>query len=189
VLSRLLVDADCVSSGVAACSAADTKAARGVILSNIADHIKFLHGFLCDGQVMDEDMVFEQFHDRPSEFVPRINATARGEGRLGLVNDFGAFTAKTPLQVVVIQTSGICIDTPTEIAKKISLSAQPMFPQQEKTHVVGVIFNADKGHYDMAGLQIDGKVQVMFTVGREWEFAQTLLLAYVHSHAPARGDQ
>jgi hypothetical protein len=189
VLSRLLVDSDCLSSGVATCSVVDTTAARGVMLSNIAVHIKFLHGFLCDGQVMDEDMVFKQFHDRPSEFVPRINGTARGEGRLGLVNDFGAFTAKTPLQVVVIQTAGICMDTPTETASKISLSAQPMFPEQEKTHVVGVIFNADKGHYDLGALRVDGKMQVMFTVGSEWEFAQTLLLAYVHSHAPARGGQ
>ena len=92
--------------------------------------------------------------------------------------------------MVVIQTSGLFSDTPDAEFRKIALCAEPAFPtdaQYTKTHVVCVMLNADKGHYDLGALRRGDRVQVVFEIGEEWEAAETMLLAFMKSHAPARG--
>ncbi len=54
--------------------------------------------------------------------------------------------------------------------------------------MVCVILNADKGHYDLGALRRGDRLQVVFEIGEEWEAAELLLLAFMKSHAPARGE-
>ena len=143
-----------------------------------------------EGDQWEQLIVSEHLHDLPSLFLPRVQGTATGEGRLGKINDFGTFAAKTHFKVVVIQTSGLFSDTPDAEFRKTALCAEPAFPtdaQYTKTHVVCVMLNADKGHYDLGALRRGDRVQVVFEIGEEWEAAETMLLAFMKSHAPARG--
>ncbi len=80
--------------------------------ANLNDYMdNVLRPILVEGDQL-EQLVSEHLHDLPSLFLPRVQGTATGEGRLGKINDFGTFAAMTHFRVVVvIQTSGLFSDT------------------------------------------------------------------------------
>src|SRR3954468_17214311 len=61
--------------------------------------------------------ILENFGELPSSFVPRVTGTAKKEERLGQVNDFAAYTAKTPFQVMVVDSRNIWSDSDADLRK------------------------------------------------------------------------
>ena len=53
----------------------------------------------------------ENHGELPSSFVPRVMGLAKGDNRLGLINDFAACPAKTPFQVMVVDADRLWADS------------------------------------------------------------------------------
>ena len=77
------------------------------MMDNINEYIDLVKSTCVDPSEV-EGAIWENYGELPSSYEPRITGTAKKEARLGLINDFAAYTAKTPYQVVVIDTANIC---------------------------------------------------------------------------------
>jgi hypothetical protein len=80
---------DPLRSGATPYSPAATKAARVRIMANINEYIDFVKSTCVDPSEVD-GAILENFGELPSSYVPRVTGTAKGEQRLGLINDFAA---------------------------------------------------------------------------------------------------
>ena len=80
-------------------------------MSNITEYTDVVKACCVD---LLRSKVHQNFGEHPSSYVPRITGTAKGKERLGEVNDFAAYTAKTPFQVMVIDSQSIWSDTRDE---------------------------------------------------------------------------
>ena len=99
--------------GFTTCLPAATFAARARILDNINEYIDELKGFCVDDSEV-EGAILENYGELPSSFVPRVKGLAKAGDRLGLINDFAAYTAKTPFQVMVVDADHIWSDSSPE---------------------------------------------------------------------------
>jgi hypothetical protein len=79
-------------------------------MTNINEYIDEVKGTCVDPSEI-EGAILENFVEIPSSYVPRVTGTAKGKERLGEVNDFAAYTAKTRFQVMVIDSHDIWSDT------------------------------------------------------------------------------
>ena len=91
-------DPDALQCGFAPCLPAAAFAARTRIMGNINEYISYVKSF-CTDEAEVEGAILENYGELPCSFVPRVMGEAKGEGRLGLINDFAAYTC-TPFQVM-----------------------------------------------------------------------------------------
>ena len=119
--------------------------------------------------------------------MPRVTGVAKGEDRLGLINDFAAYTAKTPYQVMVIDSGIIWSDSNEEELRRAVRKAE-FKPDTEyvKCRVLCAVLH--KKHYDLGVVRSAGSVQAVFSAETEWEAAASLILAFIKSKAPSRGQ-
>ena len=82
-------------------------------MDNINEYIDFVKSTCVDESEV-EGAILENFGELPSAFVPRVTGIAKGDDRLGLINDFAAYTAKTPFQVMVIDSGNVWSDSSDE---------------------------------------------------------------------------
>ena len=99
VFGDLMRDTAAVDSGLTSCLPKATAAARVRIMSNINEYIDLVKATCVDPSEVD-GAILENFGELPSSYVPRVAGTAKENARLGLINDFAAYTAKTPFQVM-----------------------------------------------------------------------------------------
>jgi hypothetical protein len=105
-----------------------------------------------------------------------------------LINDFAAYTACTPFQVMVIDTGGVWSDSSREETLRAVRNAELKSDTEVvKCRVICAVLH--KKHYDLAVVRNSGSVQAVFAAGAEWEAARDLILAFVKSKAPARGQE
>src|SRR4051812_20701118 len=90
------------------------------MMSNINEYVDFVKSTCVDPSEV-EGAILENYGEVPSSFEPRITGVAKNKKRLGLINDFAAYTAKTPYQVWVIDTGNIWSDTPDGELHKLAL--------------------------------------------------------------------
>jgi hypothetical protein len=155
-------------------------------MDNINEYIDFVKSTCVDASEV-EGAIMENYGELPSSFVPRVTGVAKGDDRLGLINDFAAYTAKTPFQVMVVDADRIWADSsPTELHKAVRKAELTTDTEFVKCRLVCVVFH--KKHYDLGVVRSAGLVQAVFTAGKEWEAALELILAFVRSKAPARGQ-
>ena len=186
VFGDLMMDRDAVQSGTTACLPSKTKAARVRIMDNINEYIDFVKSTCVDGSEV-EGAILENFGELPSSFVPRVTGVAKGEDRLGLINDFAAYTAKTPFQVMVIDSSIIWSDSSDEELRRAVRKAElKTDTEYVKCRVLCAVLH--KKHYDLGVVRSAGSVQAVFKAGSEWEVAASLILAFIKSKAPLRGQ-
>lgn len=180
-------DPDAVQCGTTACWPAATMAARVRIMGNITEYIDFVKSTCVDPSEV-EGAILENFGELPSAYIPRVTGTAKEDARLGLINDFAAYTAKTPYQVMVIDTAQIWSDSSDEelhqAVRKAEIRTDTEFV---KCRVFCVVFH--KKHYDLGVVRCQGMVKAVFAAGAEWEAAVSLMLAFVKSKSPARGGE
>src|SRR4051812_5460063 len=103
-------DLHAVHNGSTSCLPTATAAARVRIMSNINEYIDLVKATCVDPSEVD-GAILENFGELPTSYVPRVSGSAKGSARLGLINDFAAYTAKTPFQVMVIDSRNIWSDT------------------------------------------------------------------------------
>jgi hypothetical protein len=155
-------------------------------MENINEYISFVKSTCVDESEV-EGAILENFGELPGAYVPRVTGTAKGKDRLGLINDFAAYTAKTPFQVMVVDTGGIWSDsTDEELQKAVRKAELKTDTEFVKCRFVCAVFQGD--HYDLGVVRFANSIQAVFATG-EWEAARDLILAFVKSKAPARGQQ
>src|SRR3954452_2112885 len=90
--------------------------------------------------------ILENFGELPSSFVPRVTGTAKKEERLGQVNDFAAYTAKTPFQVMVVDSRNIWSDTSDADLRKLALRTAEIKTDTEfvKSRVLCAVLHTKK---------------------------------------------
>jgi hypothetical protein len=114
--------------------------------------------------------------------VPRVTGTAKGEQRLGL-NDF----AKTPFQVMVIDAGSIWADSSADELRRAVRTAEFRTDTEfVKSRVLCAVMHSK--HYDLCVVRSAGSVRAVFAAGAEWEAAVELILAFIKSKAPLRGQ-
>jgi hypothetical protein len=155
-------------------------------MDNINEYTDFIKSTCVDESEVD-GAILENFGELPSSYVPRVMGTAKKEERLGLINDFAAYTAKTPFQVVVVDAGGIWSDSADEelhrAVRKAELKTDTEFV---KCRFVCAVLH--KNHYDLGVVRFAGSIQAVFGTS-EWEAALGLILAFVKSKAPTRGKE
>jgi len=135
-----------------------------------------------------EGAILENFGELPSSYIPRVTGTAKGQDRLGVINDFAAYTAKTPFQVMVIDTGDIWADSSDDDLSRAVRKAEIRTDSEfVKSRIFCVVLH--KKHYDLGVVRYDGLIQAVFAAGVEWEAAQALILAFVRSKSPPRGGK
>jgi len=90
------------------------------MMSNINEYTDLVKASCVDPSEID-GAILENFGELPSSYVPRITGIAKENERLGEVNDFAAYTAKTPFQVMVIDSQNIWSDTSDADLRKLAL--------------------------------------------------------------------
>ena len=98
-------------------------AARARIMANISEYIDLVKSTCVDPSEVD-GAILENFGELPSSFVPRVTGIAKAEQRLGLINDFAAYTAKTPFQVMVIDAGSIWADSSVDELRRAVRTAE-----------------------------------------------------------------
>jgi hypothetical protein len=153
------------------------------MMDNINEYIDLVKS-TCVDPCEVEGAIWENYGELPSSYEPRITGTAKKEARLGLINDFAAYTAKTPYQVVVIDTSNIWSDTPDGELRKLAVRKAEIRTDTEfvKSRVLCAVLH--NNHYDLGVVRSEGSIQCVFTAGTEWDAAEQLILAFVKSKAP-----
>ena len=106
---------------------------------------------------------------------------------MGLINDFAAYTAKTPFQVMVIDSRNIWSDTSDADLRKLALRKAEIKTDTEfvKSRVLCAVLH--NNHYDLGVVRNAGTIQAVFAAGAEWEAAVKLILTFVRSKMPSRG--
>ena len=188
VFGDLMRNPDAVRSGSTACLPAATAAARVRMMSNINEYTDLVKAS-CVNPFEVDGAILENFGELPSSYVPRITGTAKKKERLGEVNDFAAFTAKTPFQVMVIDSQSIWSDTLDADLRKLALRKAEIKTDTEivKSRVLCAVLH--NNHYDLGVVRSAGSVQAVFAAGPEWEAAVDLILAFVKSKLPPRGGE
>jgi hypothetical protein len=188
VLGDLMRDPDAVQSGSTPCLRSATEAARVRIMSNINEYIDLVKSTCVDPSEF-EGAIWENFGEQPSTYVPRVTGTAKKEARLGVINDFAAYTAKTPYQVMAVDTGQIWADTPDDQLRFVALRPAEFKPDTEfvKSRVLCVVLH--KKHWDLGVVRSGHSIKAVFAAGAEWEAAVDLILRFVKSKAPSRGDE
>ena len=92
-------------------------------MNNINEYIDFVKSTCVDESEV-EGAILENFGELPSSFVPRVTGVAKEEDRLGLINDFAAYTAKTPFQVMVIDSGIVWSDSNDEELRRAVRKAE-----------------------------------------------------------------
>jgi hypothetical protein len=186
VFGDLMIDRDAVQSGTTACLPSKTAAARVRIMNNINEYIDFVKSTCVDESEV-EGAILENFGELPSSFVPRVTGVAKEVDRLGLINDFAAYTAKTPYQVMVIDSGIIWSDSNDEELRRAVRKAEfKTDTEYVKCRVLCAVLH--KKHYDLGVVRSAGSVQAVFNAETEWEAAASLILAFIKSKAPSRGQ-
>jgi hypothetical protein len=187
VFGELMVGQDPLRGGSTSYSVAATTAARGRIMSNITEYIDFVKSTCVDPSEVD-GAILQNFGELPSSYVPRVTGTAKEEHRLGLINDFAAYTAKTPFQVMVIDAGSIWADSSVdELHKAVRTAEFKTDTEFVKSRVLCAVMHSK--HYDLCVVRSASSVQAVFAAGVEWEAAVELILAFIKSKAPSRGQQ
>jgi len=136
-------------------------------MDNITEYIDFVKSTCVDPSEV-EGAIMENFGELPSSYIPR--ARPKEEERLGLINDFAAYTAKTPFQVMVIDTRDIWSDSSDEELRRAVRKAEIRTDTEfVKSRVFCAVFH--KKHYDLGVVRCEGSVQAVFAAGAEWEAA------------------
>jgi hypothetical protein len=184
VFGDLMRGRDALQSGATPYSPAATMAVRVRMMDNINEYTDLVKSACVDPSEV-EGAILENYGEVPSSYEPRITGTAKKEARLGLINDFAAYTAKTPYQVVVIDTANIWSDTPDEELLKRAVRKAEIKTDTEfvKSRVLCAVLH--KNHYDLGVVRSAGSIQSVFAAGAEWEAAEQLILAFVKSKAPS----
>ena len=155
-------------------------------MDNINEYIDFVKSTCVDESEV-EGAILENFGELPSAFVPRVTGIAKGDDRLGLINDFAAYTAKTPFQVMVIDSGNVWADSSDEeLCRAIRKAELKTDTEYVKCRVLCAVLH--KKHYDLGVVRNEGSVQAVFKAGTEWEAAARLILAFIKSKAPSRGE-
>ena len=156
-------------------------------MSNINEYTDLVKATCLDTSEVD-GAILENFGELPSSYVPRITGTAKGKERLGEVNDFAAYTANTPFQVMVIDSQHIWSDTSdTDLRKALRKAEIKTDMDIVKSRVLCAVLH--NKHYDLGVVRSAGSVQAVFAAGPEWEAAVGLILAFVRSKMPSRGEE
>jgi hypothetical protein len=186
LIGDLMLNPAAVQCGFTTCLPAATLAARARIMDNINEYIDFVKSTCVDESEV-EGAIMENHGELPSSFVPRVMGLAKGDNRLGLINDFAAYTAKTPFQVMVVDADRIRADSsPEELQRAVRKAELPTDTEFVKCRLVCAVLH--KKHYDLGVVRSAGLVHAVFAAGKEWEAALELILAFVRSRAPARGQ-
>jgi len=186
VFGDLMRDPHVLHNGSTSCLPTATAAARVRIMSNINEYIDLIKASCVDPSEVD-GAILENFGELPSSFVPRVTGTAKKEERLGQVNDFAAYTAKTPFQVMVVDSRNIWSDTSDADLRKLALRTAEIKTDTEfvKSRVLCAVLHNE--HYDLGVVRSAGSIQAVFAAGPEWEAAVDLILTFVRSKMPSRG--
>ena len=103
-------------------------------------------------------------------------------------NDFAAYTAKTPFQVVVIDAGSIWADSSAdELRRAVRRAEFKTDTEFVKSRVLCAVMHSK--HYDLCVVRSAGSVRAVFAAGAEWEAAVELILTFIKSKAPLRGQQ
>ena len=180
------LDAETVQCGYTSCTLEATAAARVRIMTNINAYVDLIKA-TCVGESEVEGAIMDHFGELPSEYVPRVTGVATGRNRKGLINDFAAYTANTPFQVMVIDTGEIWSDaTDQELQRAVRKAEFRTDVELVKCRFFCVVMN--KEHYDLGVVRFAESTQAVFSLA-EWEFALGLILAFVKSKSPVRGSK
>ena len=103
----------------------------------------------------------------------RVTGTPKEKARPGLINDFAAYTAKTPFQVMVIDSRDIWSGTSDADLRKLALRKAEFKADTEcvKSRVLCAVLHNE--HYDLGVVRSAGSIR--------------LILAFVKSKVPNRG--
>ncbi len=186
VLGELMRDPDAVQRGSTACCPLTTQAARDRILANITEYVDLVKSTCVEPSEV-EGAILENYGELPSSYIPRVTGTAKEAGRLGLINDFAAFTAKTPFQVMVIDTRDIWLDSSDTDLHRAVRKAEIRTDTEFVKRVFCVVLH--KRHYDLGVVRREGSVQAVFAAGVEFDTALGLILVFVKSRSPIRGGE
>jgi hypothetical protein len=188
VFGDLMRNPEAVQSGSTPCLPAATAAARVRMMSNINEYTDLVKSSCVDPSEVD-GAILENFGELPSSYVPRITGIAKEKERLGEVNDFAAYTANTPFQVMVIDSQNIWSDTSDADLRKLALRKAEIKTDTDvvKSRVLCAVLH--NKHYDLGVVRSAGSIQAVFAAGPEWEAAVDLILAFVRSKMPSRGAE
>src|SRR6185312_4529224 len=188
VFGDLMRNPDAVKSGSTSCLPTATAAARARIMNNISEYTDLVKATCLDPSEIN-GAILGNFGELPSSYVPRVTGTANGKERLGEVNDFAAYTAKTPFQVMVIDSAKIWSDTRDADLRKLALRKAEIKTDTDvvKSRVLCAVLH--NKHYDLGVVRSTGSIQAVFAAGPEWEAAADLILAFVRSKMPSRGAE
>jgi hypothetical protein len=158
------------------------------MMININEYTDLVKSSCVDPSEVD-GAILENFGELPSSYVPRITGIAKEKERLGEVNDFAAYTAKTPFQVMVIDSQNIWSDTSDADLRKLALRKAEIKTDTDvvKSRVLCAVLH--NKHYDLGVVRSAGSIQAVFAAGPEWEAAVDLILAFVRSKMPSRGAE
>ena len=155
-------------------------------MANINEYIDFVKSTCVDSSEID-GAILENFGELPSSYTPRVTGIAKAERRLGLINDFAAYTAKTPYQVMAIDAGSIWADSSVdELRQAVRRAEFKTDTEFVKSRVLCAVMHSK--HYDLCVVRSAGSVQAVFAAGAEWEAAAELILAFIKSKAPSRGQ-
>jgi len=101
---------------------------------------------------------------------------------LGLINDFAAYTAKTPFQVIVIDAGSIWADSSADELRRAVRTAEFRTDTEfVKSRVLCAVMHSK--HYDLCVVRSAGSARAVFAAGAEWEAAVELILAFTKGTA------
>ena len=126
------------------------------------------------------------YGETPRSFMPRISGTASGKDRLAQMNDFSTYTCKSHIRMRIVRSTNVWKDScDKELWSQLvaSQASQPMTTAL-KPSIFAVLNNE---HWDLGVVHRGDKLQVVFGLD-EWQEAEKLLVAFMKSKAPARGE-
>ena len=175
------------ADGRVPCIPTEVAAARKIIIANVEEYMEEVKMTQVDGDDF-ETLMDMNYGETPRSFMPRISGTASGKDRLAQMNDFSTYTCKSHIRVRVVRSTNVWNDSCDKDLWSESVGGQPSFPTDDnctKTHTIFAVLNNE--HWDLGVVYRGVKLQVVFALD-EWQEAEKLLVAFVKSKAPARGE-
>ena len=176
-INAILRNPNHLASGYAPCLADDLAKARAETVTNFTSWLTEKKEFFSSQQEVD-NFVFETVNDTIEEFCNRVEGKCRGKGLLASNIDLAAFARDKDVQFIILRT----IELTATSASSDCTNAFTLcdFPGQvDKKRIAIVILH--RGHVDLFVLRTANRVQVLFEIGTEFEFARVCALSFIRT--------
>ena len=170
-INALLRDSNHFASGYAPCLETDLAQARAETVSNFTKWLSEKKEFFPE-QNEFEDFVIAYVEDTVQEFYDRVEGKCTGRGMLASNIDFGVFTRDKDVQLIILRTLEVITGD-----LKNAFTLCDFRNQSEKKRVAIVILH--RGHVDLFILRRGDKIQVLFDIGKEADFARSAALDFM----------